>query len=233
MQKPQKKSIKLLIKQKRANEGKEIASHMISGYEILNKNIENQLQIIDEVSNSSKEQRTAISQINDVVNELDKTTQQNAAAASQISSQAIEIEQLSNKLVDIVKHTSYKKNADSRVCDIDLMFVINRLKLDHINFKDNNYNKLDSKTTWKVTKETECNLGKWILEQEQNNKRFTKTENWKNLKEAHFKVHSGVQNVIDDNACGNLNTMLTTTMDIDKAIYKVFETMQITKEENC
>ena len=217
----------------RANEGKEIASHMISGYEVLNKNIENQLQIIEEVSNSSKEQKEAIKQINDVVNELDKTTQQNASAASQISSQAMTIEQLSNKLVDVVKHTSYKKDASNRVCDINLMFVINRLKLDHINFKDNNYNKLDSKSIWTVTKETECNLGKWILEQEENNKNFTKTENWRQLKEAHLRVHGGVQSVINDNASGNLGGMLSTTMEIDKAIYQVFKTMQTTKEQNC
>jgi methyl-accepting chemotaxis protein len=217
----------------RANEGKEIASSMISGYETLNKNIENQIRIIDEVSSASKEQKEAIEQINDAVNELDKTTQQNAAMASQISSQAQVIESLSNKLVAVVKHTSYKKDAKSRVCDIDMMFVINRLKLDHINFKNNNYNQLDSKKVWTVTKETECNLGKWIAQQEEENKNYTKTANWKHLKNAHESVHKGVQSVIHDNANGNLNGMLETTMQIDKAIYEVFKTMQTTKEENC
>ncbi len=217
----------------RAIEGKEIANSMILGYETLNKNIENQLHIINEVSNASKEQSEAIEQINDAVNELDKTTQQNAAMASQISSQANTIESLSNKLVEVVKHTSYKKDAKSRVCDIEMMFVINRLKLDHINFKNNNYNQLDSKKIWTVTKETECNLGKWIIQQEQENKNFTKTTNWTNLKNAHERVHKGVQSVIYDNANGNLNGMLDTTMQIDLAIYEVFKSMQTTKEENC
>ena len=217
----------------RANEGKEIASSMISGYETLNKNIENQIRIIDEVSSASKEQKEAIEQINDAVNELDKTTQQNAAMASQISSQAQVIESLSNKLVAVVKHTSYKKDAKSRVCDIAMTIVINRLKLDHINFKNNNYNQLDSKKVWTVTKETECNLGKWIAQQEEENKNYTKTANWKHLKNAHESVHKGVQSVIHDNANGNLNGMLETTMQIDKAIYEVFKTMQTTKEENC
>ena len=128
---------------------------------------------------------------------------------------------------------TYKKDAKSRVCDIDMMFVINRLKLDHINFKNNNYNQLDSKKVWTVTKETECNLGKWIIQQEQENKNYTKTANWKNLKDAHERVHKGVQSVIHDNANGNLNGMLDTTMQIDLAIYEVFKTMQTTKEENC
>ena len=217
----------------RANEGKEIANSMILGYETLNKNIENQINIINEVSSASKEQSEAMEQINDAINELDKTTQQNAAMASQINSQAHNIEVLSNKLVEVVKHTSYNKDSRSKVCDIDMMFVINRLKLDHINFKDNNYNQLDSKKVWTVTKETECNLGKWIALKEQENKKFTKTANWKNLKDAHERVHKGVQSVIHDNANDNLNGMLETTMQIDKAITEVFKTMQTTKEENC
>ena len=217
----------------RANEGKEIANSMILGYETLNKNIENQINIINEVSSASKEQSEAMEQINDAINELDKTTQQNAAMASQINSQAHNIEALSNKLVEVVKHTSYNKDSRSKVCDIDMMFVINRLKLDHINFKDNNYNQLDSKKVWTVTKETECNLGKWIALKEQENKKFTKTANWKNLKDAHERVHKGVQSVIHDNANDNLNGMLETTMQIDKAITEVFKTMQTTKEENC
>ena len=217
----------------RANEGRDIANSMILGYETLNKNIENQINIINEVSSASKEQSEAIEQINDAINELDKTTQQNAAMASQISSQSYTIEALSSKLVEVVKHTSYNKEAKSKVCDIDMMFVINRLKLDHINFKDNNYNQLDSKKVWTVTKETECNLGKWIALKEQENKNFTKTVNWKNLKDAHEKVHKGVQSVIHDNANDNINGMLETTMQIDKAITEVFRTMQTTKEENC
>lgn len=206
---------------------------MILGYEVLNENIAKQLSIIKEVLNASKEQRGANEQINDAVNELDKTTQQNAAAATQISSQTAEIEELSNKLIGVVNHTTYTKDAAGKVCDIDMMFVINRLKLDHINFKDINCNKLDSKKTWTVTNEKECNLGKWIIEQENNNESFTKTKNWEYLKVEHEKVHSGVQIVVNSNANGNLNDMLNISTQIDKAIAGVFLAMQTTKEENC
>ena len=58
-----------------------------------------------------------------------------------------------------------------------MMFKLNSLKLDHINFKDTNYNKLDSKATWTVSTETQCNLGKWIEEQEKEGKEFTKSSN--------------------------------------------------------
>uniref|UniRef100_UPI0040471518 CZB domain-containing protein n=1 Tax=Aliarcobacter sp. TaxID=2321116 RepID=UPI0040471518 len=112
------------------------------------------------------------------------------------------------------------------------MFTLNRLKLDHINFKDTNYKQLDSKTIWKVKNETECNLGKWIIEQENNNQEFTKTQNWNHLKEVHLKVHNGVQNIIEDNANDNISSMLNKSLEIDKAISEVFWTIQQTKREN-
>jgi methyl-accepting chemotaxis protein len=217
----------------RAEEGKKTADEMIKGYSVLNKNIENQLLIIKEVSNSSYEQKQAIEQINDSITQLDQTTQQNAAAASQISSQSAHIEKLSKQLVDVVNRTTYLKDAKEQVCDIDLMFTLNRLKLDHINFKDTNYKQLDSKTIWKVKNETECNLGKWIIDQEKENKEFTKTANWNYLKEVHLKVHNGVQKVIENNANDNIQDMLNDAVEIDKAISEVFWTIQKTKRENC
>jgi methyl-accepting chemotaxis protein len=216
----------------RANEGKSIAEEMIKGYSVLNSNISNQLEIIDEVSNASKEQQQAIEQINDAVTQLDKTTQQNASAAAQISSQSRHIEGLSQKLVQVVNKTTYIKDAREQVKDIDLMFTLNSLKLDHINFKDTNYKKLDSKTIWKVASDKECNLGKWVIEQEELERSFTKTENWNHLKEVHSNVHNHVQSVIEDNANNNIESMLNTSLDIDKAISEVFWTVQKAKREN-
>ena len=99
-------------------------------------------------------------------------------------------------------------------------------------FKDTNYKQLDSRTIWKAKSETECNLGKWIIEQENIGKEYTKTENWAHLKEVHSNVHNGVQSVIEDNANGNVKNMLNTSLDIDKAISDVFWTIQKTKREN-
>ena len=78
----------------------------------------------------------------------------------------------------------------------------------------------------------ECNLGKWIIEQEQSNHNFTKTANWEKLKEVHLKVHKGVQSIIEDNANDNINSMLNESLEIDKAISEVFWAIQQTKREN-
>jgi len=213
--------------------GKEISDNMINGYETLNSNIENQLALIEDVSSASKEQQQAIRQINDSVTELDKNTQQNATSAAQISAQSENIKVLSTQLVEVVNHTTYAKSANEQVCDIDMMFTLNKLKLDHINFKDNNFKKLDSKSTFKVASQNECNLGKWINEQERENKNFTKNSNWAHLKDVHAKVHGGVQDVINNNASNNIDELLKGTLDIDQAISDVFWTIQQVKIDNC
>jgi len=206
---------------------------MIGGYEVLNSNIENQLKLIEDVSHASKEQQDAIKQINDSVTQIDNNTQQNAVSASNISSQSQNIKLLSEKLVNVVSHTTYTKEANEQVCDIDMMFTLNKLKLDHINFKDNNFKKLDSNSTFKVVSQNECNLGKWIIQQENKAKEFTKTANWIKLKEVHEKVHTGVQTVITDNALNNTSSVISKTIDIDKAISDVFFSLQQVKRDNC
>jgi methyl-accepting chemotaxis protein len=206
---------------------------MISGYETLNENIQSQISIIDDVSNASREQKQAIEQINDAVNVLDKTTQQNAASANQISAQASCIKELSDKLVDVVNHTSYNQIGKQQVCDVDMLFTLNRLKLDHINFKDTNFQKLNTKTKWTVTNEKECNLGKWILEAESKGENFTKTPNWTKLKEYHLNVHAGVQSAIDANAISNIQGLLKEVSVLDGNVSNVFDAIQQIKVDNC
>jgi len=84
----------------KANDGKKISSDMIEGYEKLNSNIHNTLELITTVSTSSKEQLTAIEQINDAINTLDQATQRNAATASSTNKVAQEVSQISEKVVE-------------------------------------------------------------------------------------------------------------------------------------
>ena len=213
--------------------GKEVANNMTKGYEKLYENINNTIELINDVSKASQEQKQAIEQINDAVNHLDQSTQQNAAAASQINSQSGTIYDLSQKLLDTVNHTKYQVSAKEQICNIDQMFTLNKLKLDHLNFKDTNFKKLNEKTQFTVKTEDECNLGKWINTQEKENKEFTKTPNWQHLKEVHKNVHNGVQKIVDNNVNGNSQMVLTDTMEIDQAISDVFWTIQKVKKENC
>ena len=83
---------------KKANEGKEIANSMIEGYKELNSNISQTINLITDIQNSSKEQLLGIEQINDVVNNLDRQTQQNA----QIASQTNEIAKITDGIAKVI-----------------------------------------------------------------------------------------------------------------------------------
>ncbi|NQY93681.1 MAG: chemotaxis protein, partial [Campylobacteraceae bacterium] len=102
------KEIKDLVENatSKANDGKTISTEMIEGYNKLNTNIHNTLELIDSVSASSKEQITAMEQINDAVNTLDQTTQQNAATASSANKVAQEVSEIAEK---VVEHTNDKE----------------------------------------------------------------------------------------------------------------------------
>ncbi|MGJ0353443.1 methyl-accepting chemotaxis protein [Aliarcobacter cryaerophilus] len=83
----------------KTNEGKEISNLMISGYRELLDNIERQAVMLREISNSSKEQESGISQINNAVNQLDQQTQQNASIASKTQDIALQTDTLSKEIV--------------------------------------------------------------------------------------------------------------------------------------
>ncbi len=84
---------------KKANNGKDIANHMIEGYKELNQNITNTINLISDIEMSSKEQLSGIEQINDAVNSLDRQTQQNAAIASQTHDVAVITDEISKLVV--------------------------------------------------------------------------------------------------------------------------------------
>jgi len=218
----------------KANDGKQISNQMIDGYEHLNNSINKTLESIDMVTNASQEQLIGIEQISHTVNELDQVTQNNATTAHQISDLSKNIFNLSNKLHQLVSNASYDTKAKEQVCDVDMVFELNKLKLNHISFKDTNFAKIGSKTVWKVTTEDECNLGIWIKQAEANQKAFTQTDNWQHLKEMHKQVHNEVQNYINKNSQNSTNSELKLIANnIEKAISDVFWTIQQVKRDNC
>jgi methyl-accepting chemotaxis protein len=83
----------------KANNGKQIADKMISGYANLNSNIEQTINLIKDVEMASKEQLGGINQINDAVSSLDQQTQRNAQIASQTHDVAVDTDSIAKLIV--------------------------------------------------------------------------------------------------------------------------------------
>ena len=101
------KEIKTIVEnaKSKADEGKNIAGHMISGYKELNENIQQTINLISDIEMSSKEQLTGIEQINDAVTQLDQQTQQNA----QIASQAHDVAVVTDEIAKLVLNSADTK----------------------------------------------------------------------------------------------------------------------------
>jgi methyl-accepting chemotaxis protein len=216
----------------KAKSGQKISQEMIEGYSNLNTNITATIELIQDVAHAAKEQQNAMTQINDTVNELDKTTQKNASVASNINNMAHENEGLAESLQVAVNRTSFFEKSKRRVCDADMMFDLNALKADHIKFKDTNFQKCTSKTRFSVTDHHSCNMGKWIYTMEDDD--FLSAPMWKELKDVHRNVHMMVQDTVDLYAGGYANGQIFSVTDnVENNIDRVFELLDEIREHKC
>ena len=230
------KDIKTLVEDasSKSKHGKEISSKMIEGYTKLSEKIIQTKNIIDDVSVSSKEQESGMIQINTAINNLDSVTQENAQTASSIDTLSLEAKELSRRLLEITKSAKIEDKTLDQVCDVELIADIAKYKNDHINFKDNNFKKLDSFESWTVVDCHSCNLGKWIDSCESNSRIFTNGTVWNQLKISHEKVHQGVQNYINANANKETNSELSKlSIGIEEATKEVFNGLDNVLIENC
>ncbi len=93
----------------KTNHGKQIVDDMIEGYIKLNEDVSKTTKVIKEISSSSKEQRVSIEQINEVVNKLDKETQQNASVAAQTQSIAKDTSIIASEMLEDVNNKKFRE----------------------------------------------------------------------------------------------------------------------------
>ncbi|WP_375723028.1 methyl-accepting chemotaxis protein [Arcobacter sp. KX21116] len=104
------KEIKTLVENAtdKTNNGKKIADDMIHGYIKLKENLSQTTGLISDIADSSKEQRTGIEQINDVVNRLDVQTQKNASVATQTHDIALKSSEIASKILETVNQKEFR-----------------------------------------------------------------------------------------------------------------------------
>ncbi|QKF68353.1 Cache sensor-containing MCP-domain signal transduction protein [Arcobacter venerupis] len=108
------KEIKELVENAtiKANDGKKTTDAMINGYSNLKENLIKTEKIIQNISESSHEQKLSIEQINDVVNKLDQQTQNNASVATKTHDIAIHTANIAKKILDSVNEKRFIENID-------------------------------------------------------------------------------------------------------------------------
>ena len=212
--------------------GLETSKNMMEGFALISEKIAQTDEMVRDVANASREQMAGIGQINDAVSQLDQMTQQNAKTANNVAEIANEILNKTEQFEMILSRVKFD-NKEKQSCDIGMVFDTAKLKIDHINFKENNYKKLKSESSpWKVTNHHECNLGKWI--DAHANESFAHTPEWNQLLAVHEKVHGGVQSLIHadfDNV--SMEHFDNLSKELEKATVGVFEGLDNIKLVAC
>jgi len=218
--------------QEKTQEGKVTAAKMLESFKFLNVKVSEVTEIVTGVTEATHEQKIGMDQINSAVNQLDRATQENAKGAEIVSDKAMALSEISSQLISIVQRTSFDNSKTNAVCDINMVFDTTKLKLDHIKFKETNFENLGESKQWTVKDHHECDLGKWI--EEHSSESFTKNEDWQELLKAHESVHSGVQEFINVDAKNKHDTSLHgISKDIEENTSKVFECIDKVKVHKC
>lgn len=213
--------------------GLETSQNMMDSFNLISQKIVLTDDMVRDVANASREQMAGISQINDAVSQLDQMTQQNAKTANNVANIANEILDKTQQFEQMVSRVHFEEKYNHQSCDAALIFDMAKLKIDHINFKENNYKQLKSSNTmWKVTNHHECNLGKWI--DSHSHEPFAQTPEWQNLLRVHENVHSGVQLFVDAETSGaTIATIDEISQQLEKATHGVFDGLDYIKFANC
>ncbi len=222
------KEIKILVEnaKDKSNEGKNIANTMINGYEDLTLKVHETKDIIDNVTNFSKEQNTSILQINDTITLLEQNTQKNAKTAYRIDSLSKEVSLLSNKLLEITTQANIDEDYYDMVDDIEVLHHISKHKNNNINFKRRHFEMLNEFKQYDVTTCQDSKMGKWIENCEEKERRFINTNEWKMVKLSHKNLHENVQRYINENASKSDNKILRVgAKNIEEAIINLFDSL--------
>ena len=86
----------------KANTGKDIAQTMINGYNELNNSIDNTINLIKSVEDASKNQQISIEDINNIINDLQEQTKQNAQIAQKTNQIAHKTNQIASIIINSV-----------------------------------------------------------------------------------------------------------------------------------
>lgn len=213
--------------------GLDTSKNMMEGFALISEKIGQTDEMVRDVANASREQMAGIGQINDAVSQLDQMTQQNAKTANNVAQIANEILGKTEQFEQILSRVQFDSRYEKQSCDIGMVFDTAKLKIDHINFKENNYKKLKSETAaWKVVDHHSCNLGKWI--DAHSHEPFAQTPEWSKFLEIHKNVHNGVQSLIHAGFDGaSVEVFNQISQKLEEATVGVFDGLDNVKLMAC
>jgi methyl-accepting chemotaxis protein len=227
------KDIKELVEQasQKAQEGKNISTNMMNGFEELNDKITQTSELVDDVAKASSEQMSSMDNINSSISSVDTATQENAKVAREINHLTDEVSSMSNSLVQVASHAEFDKEYKRQVCDINLVYESAQLKLDYIKLKDLNYEKVDSGHD-KAIECDNCFIGSWISKN--SSTAISKSSVWSDFVHTYTSVQDDLSKFMQaDNQKLDNSTLKSISTKIENDTNRVFDYIDIIKRDFC
>ncbi len=181
------KEIKDLVENanEKADEGAKLSQKMYESFNELNKSIEENTVLIDDVANSNKNQMLSLTQINEAMNNLDAITQENASIASQTKDVAIQTNNVASEMIKAAANNEYSPEVEKRIGDFSFTQELNNLKIEFAKSKQAILNQVNNNSSSiDLNSEHKTNIDGFIKEHEANS--FSTADEW-----ARFKTYYG------------------------------------------
>jgi len=207
-----------------ANKGLVSMNGLEKSFEVINQNIEETTSLVEAVSRASIEQETGIAQINSAMSELDQKTQENANVAQEVNQIANNIVERIEVLEELVLYSKY--NEQKEVKNINLLFQTNKLKFDHLKFKETVINKIKDKNYEPMVNHKGCGLGKAVTQWQEEKQPWVYGELFNKFDVNHLNVHKlGNELIAHTKTINNKSDdyVIKHFKDLDNATKGVFE----------
>ncbi|MEF3191741.1 MAG: hypothetical protein K6347_04205 [Campylobacterales bacterium] len=109
-------------------------------------------------------QQESVEHVTTAMQRLSRAAHTNMELSAQLNSWAQEVREIASRLYATAEKTRYHDSSLAQTCDIETMFAISSLKLDHILLREEIYNALNKGKTPQLTDHIACKLGHWFAQ---------------------------------------------------------------------
>lgn len=190
-------------------------------------------QSVYDIDEQLGRQSQGVGEVSEAIDQIECAAHETARAADLIAGRSHELLGLANEFAGLVQQTTFNPDARKRICRPELIFELGQRKIEHILFKESNYEKLtEIFDPWSVTDAHSCQLGKWIGSQDST--AVAKGAQWSEMKSTHTQVHTGVQEFVNAYTKGaDAKTLMEIAGRIEQETLEIFRHLDRVKEDIC
>jgi methyl-accepting chemotaxis protein len=215
-----------------ADEVRKLAEKTQSALSEINLSINSLLQTSNEVRNSSSIQLEKIDSINQITNELTKANNNNAQVSAEVYEKSKHIAQRVDSLVQVSNQTSSLQRPKDQVCDVQLVFEVNAIKLQLLILKDKLLTNLALKENFHKASLANNPVPKWI--KEFRCQKLKTTQTWSNFISIHDEWVDKAETLISRRVKGeHFEQVHPLIIEIEKGLHVLFDAIDRIKTEQC